>query len=254
MSTSLAMRSEDGVGVRTLEQTVQRAVNLLAGVGTSRAILAKMARRGYSEEEADKGWALIQKACGHRTGAPVDVLEREVLDALHAIDEWDEPNFRIARAALAHEFPEQARFVFENLEAQRGRGAIVSVMTFLDRVDELEAGRSDSTKEADKKAVALLAKRGITKDERTRMRVLVKSVQKVPTDVGPEFDEEKIDADETKRIESLSALRAWYDDWSDVARAVLSRRDHLIRVGLAKRKMDDSADPTSPTDPTPKPS
>jgi hypothetical protein len=34
----------------------------------------------------------------------------------------------------------------------------------------------------------------------------------------------------------LQALRAWYDDWSETARTVLTRRDHLIRVGLAHRK------------------
>ncbi len=34
----------------------------------------------------------------------------------------------------------------------------------------------------------------------------------------------------------VGSLRAWYEDWSETARAVITRRDHLIRLGLAKRK------------------
>lgn len=39
-----------------------------------------------------------------------------------------------------------------------------------------------------------------------------------------------------EREQGLLALRAWYLDWSDTARAVISRRDYLIRLGLAQRK------------------
>ena len=32
------------------------------------------------------------------------------------------------------------------------------------------------------------------------------------------------------------ALRAYFADWSEVAHARVSRRDHLIRIGLAERQ------------------
>ncbi len=38
------------------------------------------------------------------------------------------------------------------------------------------------------------------------------------------------------RLDDLRALRAWYDDWAETARTVMTRRDYLIRLGLAKRK------------------
>ena len=39
-----------------------------------------------------------------------------------------------------------------------------------------------------------------------------------------------------EREEALRELRAWYKDWSETARAVIGRRDHLILMGLAHRK------------------
>ncbi len=36
--------------------------------------------------------------------------------------------------------------------------------------------------------------------------------------------------------EAMMALRHWYEEWSEIARASISRRDYLILLGLAKRK------------------
>jgi hypothetical protein len=35
----------------------------------------------------------------------------------------------------------------------------------------------------------------------------------------------------------LVELRAWYEDWSEMARVTFKRRDHLLRLGLAQRKV-----------------
>ena len=40
----------------------------------------------------------------------------------------------------------------------------------------------------------------------------------------------------TEQDEALRALRAWYRDWSETARAVIRRRDHLLMLGLSQRK------------------
>lgn len=34
----------------------------------------------------------------------------------------------------------------------------------------------------------------------------------------------------------LLALRVWYEDWAEVARVMIRRRDYLILLGLAERK------------------
>ncbi len=60
----------------------------------------------------------------------------------------------------------------------------------------------------------------------------------VPSESAPvdPRDEAKRAEREKKHVASLVALRAWYEEWSEIARAAIKRRDYLIRVGLAKRK------------------
>jgi hypothetical protein len=45
-----------------------------------------------------------------------------------------------------------------------------------------------------------------------------------------------------ERQDALVALRAWIEEWSEVARAVITRRDHLILLGLASRRKSGAED------------
>ena len=45
------------------------------------------------------------------------------------------------------------------------------------------------------------------------------------------------EASEEEQREALLKLKSWYGEWSEMARAVIGRRDYLIRLGLAKRKV-----------------
>ena len=47
----------------------------------------------------------------------------------------------------------------------------------------------------------------------------------------------------------LRALRAWFEEWAALARTELSRKDHLVKLGLARRKR--RATTSTPSDPTP---
>lgn len=40
------------------------------------------------------------------------------------------------------------------------------------------------------------------------------------------------------------ALRAWYKDWAQTARAVIIRKDYLIMLGLSKRRRSQTVDPS----------
>jgi hypothetical protein len=39
-----------------------------------------------------------------------------------------------------------------------------------------------------------------------------------------------------RRREGLRQIHAWLASWSEIARSVVTRRDHLIHLGLAKRR------------------
>lgn len=239
---------------QTLEESPLRVLQFLAGVGTSPLIRAALAKVGYSDREHQEGWSLLHGATGFHAVAAESPGDRSVDEAIVELDAWDEPNFRIARAALSRRHPEQAEFVFAGLQAAAGPAAVLSVHTFLDRIDALAgilAGRDHTAKaqkQADAAAVKTLASRGITEDERARLRQLLTLAEGgQPAAPRPQRD------DGAARRESLAALRAWFDEWSETARVVIKRRDHLIRLGLAKRRVGGGAEDVDPADKAPRP-
>ncbi len=214
---------------QTLEETPARVLIFLRGVGTTAVIRTALAARGYTAEDHAEGWERLHRVAGYGDGKNVS-LENEAQNAIATIDAWDEPTFRVCRAALERLHPEQAAFVFKDLESATGALAVISVSMFLERLDALENGpERKSTRRADHAALATLAKRGITKEERAKMQQLIETAK----GLAPEA---QLDPSAEARQADLIALRAWYEDWSETARAVITRRDHLIRLGLAKRK------------------
>jgi hypothetical protein len=114
-----------------------------------------------------------------------------------------------------------------------GDDAVVRACALLDRLGEIESGASrNATRKADAAALKTLAgarhRRG--RSERARLRKLGVAAQSVaapsPLTVAP---------DVAQRERDLLALHAWYEDWSETARVLLTRREHSMRVGLAKR-------------------
>jgi hypothetical protein len=79
------------------------------------------------------------------------------------------------------------------------------------------------------------------------LRRMVDTVQSIePEAAGPKDDS----AWQASRMAILRKVHAWVTAWSDVARAVIKRRDMLIRLGIARRKGKAVADP-APVAPTP---
>src|SRR5205807_1567213 len=144
------------------------------------------------------------------------------------LDAWDEDGFRRIRAALERLHPDAAAFVFAGgLQASTGAEAVVGVATLLDRLDGLEdGGDRKATRKADHAALATLEQRGITKHERARLRVLVKSAQTLGHAEAPAAE-----AAPSDRERALGELYRWHKDWSETARSVVKKRAHLITLG-----------------------
>ncbi|MEO5726050.1 MAG: hypothetical protein ABI134_20685 [Byssovorax sp.] len=218
---------------QVLEEIPTRSLKLLSALSRSSIIHAALAARGYTEPDHQEGWELLLQVTGFRRPAVAAAESTAARDATVEIDAWDEPNFRLIRAALDRRHPEQSLFVFEGLTASTGAGAVVGVATLLDRLDALEKSpERKATRKADQAALDTLAKRGIPTAERARLRALVTTAM-----TAAKAEEDASDAaDDGAPNEALLKLHAWYGEWSEVARAVIKRRDHLIRLGLAKRK------------------
>lgn len=225
---------------RILDETPARALTFVRGV-TFKPVRAIMQRAGYTAKDHNEGWKLIKTACGYvedgPTGTAIEDLPDEVAEAVKELDAWDESGFRRARAALTRLHPEQCKLVFRNnLQASTGMGSVMGVMAFLDRLDALESAPDrKATRKEDHAALATLEKRGIGKDVRLHLRGLVKTVQSSP-DIAFDTAPTEQEKSEEEKQNALIALRAWFEDWSDTARSVISRRDYLIRLGLAKRR------------------
>lgn len=95
-----------------------------------------------------------------------------------------------------------------------------------------------------KAAIDLLAQRGLDRDERKRLAGLVQVAlgSTVAVELQPAAEAARI----TKRRDSRRALEGWFEEWSSTARAAITRRDLLIRLGLAKRKVSAPKKPAPP--------
>lgn len=225
------------VGRETLEETPTRVIKFLRAVGTSIPIRGALAARGYAEDDHQEGWTLLHGASGYvPASALVSEIDVGVRDAIRDLDAWDEDGFRVVRATLERRFPDQAKQVLEGLAASTGPTAVLGVKTLLDRLDGLEKSKHKD----DHAAIALLAKRGVDKDERERLRALVEKAETPATSAGDDgataAARAASAARDEQRVAALASLRAWYEEWSEIARAAVKRRDHLILLGLAKRK------------------
>jgi hypothetical protein len=212
---------------QVLDAIPARVLTFLIGVGKYVAIRAALATKGYTEEVHARAWGLLMKLAIFPPGS-TPTLDKNVRNAIVELDAWDEPNFAVIRAVLEHLHPQLVDFVFGNLTPKQGPEAVMSVATLLDRLDALENGpKRKSTREADHAALATLGERGYTKEERIRLRGLVATSQSVVV-TKPISDEE--------REKTLLSLYAWHNEWSTIAHMVLTRRDHKIQVGIAKRR------------------
>ena len=232
--------TENKYSDEVLEQTPPRASKLLNAIGAVSELRTLMGSAGMTDEDIDEGGQLLLACWGQLPGAKRDEDTEEARaqrSATAELDQWDEPNFARHGATLRRHFPSAAEYVFHELSASTGSEAVAGVATFLHRVDALENGtdpaRKDTQKE-DKKAVLLLAKRGLTKEERGRLASLVQVALK-PTatlEAAPEAEKKRREA----RVKALVALKDWYEEWSAAGRAVVKKRVYLIRMGLANRK------------------
>ncbi len=226
------MTNVQNINDRALQDTPARALLLLRAISTKAEIRVVMQGAGFTEAENDLGWKLLLEAAGSTAGPLPVSTDEKARAAIAELDGWDESGFRRIHAALERLHPEQDQFVFAGLEPSRGPGAVVSVSTLLDRLDALERSPARAlTRDADAKALATLAQRGIDPALRTHLRELVQSVQgngarpPAPERATPEV-----------RTQALQDLFLWFKDWSETARAVIHRRDYLVYMGISKRK------------------
>ena len=113
------MADNEGPSETVLAETPERALKFLSALSNNPALRAILATKGYTDEEHRRGFALLFKASGYNGGAPAPLpMSNEARQAMLELDAWDEPNFRIIRAALEYRHPEQHKFLFQRIFVQ----------------------------------------------------------------------------------------------------------------------------------------
>lgn len=216
-------------GPQTLRDTARRVFTFIIAIDRNAAIGLEMRKHGYRAADHEEGWRLLHKSGSH---FQEDAVESPSEAALRELDAWDEVGFHKAHAALVRAFPSQADFIFKDLVPHQGADAILGIVQFLDRLDLLEQGRSDATKDADAAAMKELSDRGIGASERARLRALVQIAQSSPSTLVDEPEEVTAD----QRTQDLYALYCWYQRWVEIARAVIKNRKAAVTLGIAHRR------------------
>lgn len=245
----MAMKAQQDFTDNTLELVTIDATQLLAALGALPEARTVMLHAGMTDNDIIEGRTLIFDVLAQpKAVATIETAEAVAQrSAVAELDSWDEPNFARYGAALARHNPDAGEYVFGNIKAGRGFESVHAIAAMLTSIDALESGsdpaRADKKRE-DKKAVELLAKRGLDKNERKRLHGLV-DVALGPT---PALDSPSEAALNEERRAKLLKLKLWYNEWATVAHAVVKKRSQLIRMGLATRRSA-AKTPTEPQSP-----
>lgn len=236
------------VTLKTLETIPGRSLTFLRGAGTNRVIFAALQRRGYDILTHRQGWELLQKTCTSTVG-PIEVeMAPEVAGAVAKADEIDGDLIRIITVVLKHPFPEQLTCVLRDIKPSTGMEAVSNCAQIVRGLNELESGASrTSTRKQDAEALELLAVRGIDAEYRAMLAALVDKATSTP-ETKPRTPAE-LAAEDEAYVRSLGDLWIWYEEWSEIARVEVKRRDRLIQLGLAQRKAPGKEEEEEPEEP-----
>ncbi len=238
---------------RTLEANPPKATQLIAGINADPEIRLILNAAGIDQTMLEEGMKRLMAAISAARAAPQKVTDSDATQARQAVlklDPVDEPLFARIWAAAQRLNRDAGEYIFAgNLKASRGVKAVHGVATCLSRLDALEDG-SDKERakkaQSDREFIGELARRGINKAYRQELAALVKAA--LAPAAAPALEQPAVDPEE--RRQALIALKEWYDDCALTARAVLTKRGQLIRLGLAHRRQPESAEETTPTTPT----
>jgi hypothetical protein len=218
----------------TIGQKSQRLLAFLMGLGNPQAGRA-LQPYGFDQAALDEGWTLLRRTAASHLDAPRP--RQPTHDQIARLDAWENHWFPIATAVLQRHHSDVHEKVFHNLRQTEGKQVVLSVGTFVERVDAL----GDATTSP---AVATLARHGLTAVVMDEARRMLAEVMQPPIAAPPVDDEPIVDP------AAEDAMWAYYLQWSAIARRAISDRRLLRQLGFLRSQRGGS-DEASPGDDAP---
>ena len=216
----------------TIGQKAERVLALLMGLRSPK-IAAALALHGFGNEDLKEGWSLLQQL----TRTRLDTLPGAGPGPIHvdpstlgALDAWENKWFPIAKATLQRRLPAVHDWMFLNLAQAEGPAVILTVGTFVNRYELLEATKDKGGPGAGgKDAKKILQKRGLTAAEIDTAKELLAKLSKV---AEPPVGDGGNAASDESFAEAETAVWAWYLEWSRIARTAIKDRRLLRSLGF----------------------
>lgn len=205
-----------------LRDLAARVAKFLYAIATNVSLRGEMQSAGYTPADHAEGLALLLAACEYQTTG-YDRAEDAAAKAAEAeLVTWASANVGRYRAAVERLHPDHLG-LFAQLEWHTPAEAVLAVDKLLRRLSELPWRPPSMVRR-------LLERRGLTGAERTRLQGLVEAAQGANVPGGTL--ERTRDGSVTPEVR---ALYHWYADWVATARAVVRRKDWLVRMGVVRR-------------------
>lgn len=213
-------------GAWALRELPARVATFLHAAGTHPPLRAALKTGGYSASDHAEGLRLLGAACSY-LDEPFDFeADAEARRAAAELEAWTARHVARLRTALERLHPEAAGLFPRH--APEGPATILAVSTLLEGLAEL-AAREDAAP-----VLATLAARGFDRALRERLAQLVERAKRAEAPAGAEAA--ALAAESATPAPEMIRLYRWYEDWMATARAVVGRRDWLIRLGIADRR------------------
>jgi hypothetical protein len=203
-------------------QKAERVLKLALGMRLAR-VVAALRDYGFTEADRELGWSLLKAlTLGKLSYKPVTKQDPELIQQL---DTWENRWFPIAAASLRTRFPDVYAWLFLNLAQTEGPEVVVSVGTFVNRLERMasEAGPQGAA------ARTLLVDRGLTVST-------VEVAQDLLKKLGTTSIEPVVSDDPQAQIDAENAMWDWYLEWSEIARVAIKDRKLLRELGFLSVK------------------
>ena len=210
----------------SFDEKIKRTTKFLTASGEV-PIATLLAQRGFSEEDRQEGWALLDAATGRHLAMPEisGTFQTQYNQVLNKLDEWENVWFDVADAALGRVAKSAHAKLFQNLSKATGGAVLLTVKSFVGRLREIQGDESEEMQQA----AAVLAKRGLNEACIAEAEGLVAEIENAQPPADPPTDTTAL---KIAREQATATMWAWFLDWSKTACTVVKNRNYHVMLGL----------------------